>query len=42
MHPITLSLAIGSVSLNAMAQIALRKAMLAAGHMPSSVLRALH
>jgi len=35
MHPITLALAIGSVSLNAMAQIALRKTMLITGHLPS-------
>lgn len=35
MHPITLALAIGSVFLNAMAQIALRKTMLITGHLPS-------
>jgi len=35
MHPITLALAIVSVSLNAMAQIALRKTMLITEHLPS-------
>jgi multidrug transporter EmrE-like cation transporter len=37
MHPIVFALAVGSVSLNAMAQIALRKAMLTAGALPTSV-----
>jgi hypothetical protein len=41
MHPITLALAVGSVSLNAMAQIALRKTMLTAGPLPSGVANAL-
>jgi multidrug transporter EmrE-like cation transporter len=41
MHPITLALAVGSVSLNAMAQIALRKTMLTAGPLPSSAANAL-
>jgi len=41
MHPITLALAVGSVSLNAMAQIALRKMMLTVGPLPSSVANAL-
>jgi multidrug transporter EmrE-like cation transporter len=37
MNPITFALAIGSVSLNAMAQIALRKTMLTAGALPSGL-----
>ncbi len=37
MHPITLALAVGSVSFNAMAQIALKKTMLSAGPLPSGV-----
>ena len=41
MHPITLALAVGSVFLNAMAQIALRKTMLTAGPLPSGVANAL-
>ena len=41
MHPIILALAVGSVSLNAMAQIALRKTMLTAGPLPSGVANAL-
>jgi hypothetical protein len=40
MHPITLALAVGSVFLNAMAQIALRKTMLTAGPLPSGVANA--
>jgi multidrug transporter EmrE-like cation transporter len=41
MHPITFALAVGSVSLNAMAQIALRKTMLTAGPLPSGGANAL-
>jgi NAD dependent epimerase/dehydratase family len=41
MHPITLALAVGSVSLNAMVQIALRKTMLTTGPLPSGVANAL-
>jgi multidrug transporter EmrE-like cation transporter len=37
MNPITFALAVGSVSLNAMAQIALRKTMLTAGALPSGL-----
>jgi multidrug transporter EmrE-like cation transporter len=41
MHPIIFAFAVGSVSLNAMAQIALRKTMLTAGPLPSGVANAL-
>ena len=41
MHPIILALAVGSVSLNAMAQIALKKTMLSAGPLPSGIANAL-
>jgi hypothetical protein len=41
MHPIILALAVGSVSCNAMAQIALKKTMLSAGPLPSGIANAL-
>jgi len=41
MHPIILALAVGSVSCNAMAQIALKKTMLSAGPLPSGAANAL-
>jgi multidrug transporter EmrE-like cation transporter len=37
MNPVTFALAVGSVSLNALAQIALRKTMLTAGPLPSGL-----
>jgi multidrug transporter EmrE-like cation transporter len=37
MHPSILALAVGSVSFNAMAQIALKKTMLSAGPLPSGI-----